>query len=190
MHVWLVTPQAAERAATGGAVSFPKPCRLCREQRAAGKAASQPEIAARQAAPQQLAAAGINGGIAAEVRLLKETNQQRYAAADVVVYCHRPCGQVVFLLVQADGTQHFEEQHAFPGQTVAAQQERDAAFNAAAAAQQLSVARLHHADQEEYGAVLAGALQLLLASSRPFALFSRSYGGAVTLDQPYTIKWH
>lgn len=121
-----------------------------------------------------------------ECRLLKESKTDRYAAADVALHFTTPAGSPGFLLIQADGVQHFEQAHNFPGQRVEDQQQRDAASNAAALRQHLSVARLHHADTQEYDAVLQAALQLVLAGSRPFILFSRSYGLPLSPNLPGT----
>lgn len=131
--------------------------------------------------------------MAVECRLLKEQKQVRYAAADVALYFTTPAGSAGspgLLLIQADGVQHFEQAHSFPGQRVEEQQQRDAGFNAAALQQQLSVARLHYADTEEYDAVIQAALQLVLAGSRPFLLFSRSYGLPLSPNLPGTLTHH
>jgi hypothetical protein len=152
-------------------VSFRLPCEICSGQRKPGVPASGPEVSARRAAQRQVAGAGGNGGIAVEVRLLPESARQRYAAADVVMYYKRADGKLVYLLVQADGSQHFDAGHTFRGQTVEGQQQRDSAFNAAALANNYSVARLHHADTEEYDVVLQAALQLLLTGAQPFVFF-------------------
>jgi hypothetical protein len=186
-HVELTTTQTAQRKYSQQGPSFTPECTICKRQRRAGVAASGPELAARAAAERQLSAAGVKGGIAAEVRLLREKCSERYAPADLVLYFRTPAGSLAYLLVQADGVQHFEAGHAFTGQTVEGQQERDARYNAAALAQKLSVARLHHADYEEFDAVLREALQLLLVGSRPFLIFSRSYGLHLTDNMPGSI---
>ena len=186
-HVELITTQTAQRKYSQQGPNFSPECTICKQQRRAGVAASAPEVAARAAAERQLAAAGVNGGIAVEVRLLREKSSERYAPADLVLYFSTPAGSMAYLLVQADGVQHFEAGHAFTGQTVEGQQERDSRYNAAALAQNYSVARLHHADQEEFDAVLREALQLLLAGSRPFLFFSRTYGLELTANLPGSI---
>lgn len=188
-HVELITTQAAQRKCKQQGASFLPACRVCRLQRKAGVAASVPELAARAAAERQLAAAGGCGGIAVEVRLLRERGSERYAPADLVLYFSNTTSGLAYLLVQADGAQHFEAGHAFPGQTVEAQQERDAGYNAAALAQQFSVARLHYEDTEQYGAVLQAAMQLLLAGSRPFIFFSRAYALPPTANLPGTVRY-
>lgn len=188
-HVQLCTTRTVMNAAKQQPASFRMRCRLCDGRRAADTEASELELAARRAAEQALADVGAMGGAAAEVRLLREARAQRYAAADLLLYCQAASGRLAFLLVQVDGAQHFEQSHAFPGQSVQAQQERDGAFNAAAAAQRLSVARLHHADTEQYGAVLAAALRQLLSGSRPFIAFSPSYRQPLSPGQPCTIQF-
>jgi hypothetical protein len=188
-HVKVMSAGAVikQHRAEGG--SFCLKCDICRVQRKPGVSASGPEVSARRAAQRQVDAAGGNGGIAVEVRLLPESARQRYAAADVVLYYKGAGGKLVYLLVQADGSQHFDTGHAFPGQTVEGQQQRDNAFNAAALASKFSVARLHHADTEEYDAVLQAALQLLLSGAQPFIFFSKSYDKPLTLNQPGTVEF-
>ena len=192
-HVELITTQTAERKFGSRARGSQPECNICAQRRRAGVEASAVEQSARRAAQRQLAAAGLDGscgGIAVECRLLKEKKAERYAAADVVMHFTTLAGRTGFLLIQADGEQHFDQAHCFPGQRVEEQQQRDAAFNAAALQQRFSVARLHYADTEEYDAVLQAALQLVLSGSQPFVMFSRSYGRPLSPNLPATLTHH
>lgn len=58
-----------------------------------------------RAAQRQLAAAGLDGGMVVEARLLAERSTERYAAADLALYLTTPAGSFACPLVQVDGAQ-------------------------------------------------------------------------------------
>ncbi|KAL4457989.1 hypothetical protein ABPG75_012854 [Micractinium tetrahymenae] len=188
-HVQLLTTRAIWNQAVNKPASFRMSCRICEEQRNKGVPASGPELSVRRVAEAQLGRAGLRGGVVAEVRLLAEQHNQRFAAADVLIFAQMSDGELRYLPVQVDGSQHFEEGHTFSGQSLAEQQRRDEAFNAAALAQGYPVLRLHHKDNEEYHSMIAAAIQLLLSDRRPFLYFSRSYGKKINHSDG-SLEWH
>lgn len=177
LHNKFCTTQAMCRLVNGQAADFRPKCQICSPARNSSQEASSIELEARQAV-QKLLAEGTSGmqhpGLAVEVRLLKEQREQRYAAADVLVYCFRQ-GQLVVLLVQVDGSQHFD--NAFTGSSVAEQQAKDEKYNLAVLEQGYHCVRLHYADAEtgQYGSLIEEGLRTALGGSQPFILYSMSY---------------
>lgn len=155
--------------------NFQLECLLCSGTRKFNQPMSDHEEAAREAATAAQRTFPL-AHIMAEVRVLEETKQQRYAAADLIMYMQveGPGGSgLVMLAIMVDGEQHFTV--AFQEQTVAEQQIRDRRFDRAALGQEWQVLRLHHQDWGQYAALIKEAFQKACKSGQPFVTYSSSY---------------
>ena len=174
-HLHYCQPESVWRRWERDRDSFQIECLLCNGTRKFMVPISDHEEAAREAAAAAQHALP-SPHVMAEVRVLGETMQQRYAAADLVMLKQvggKGGGRLAMLAIMVDGEQHFSA--AFQEQSVAAQQIRDRRFDQAALRQGFPVLRLHHRDWGQYTALVTVAFSKACEAERPFVTYSSSY---------------
>lgn len=174
-HLHYCQPESVWRGWERDKDGFQLDCLLCSGTRKFNQPMSDHEEAAHEAAA-AAQCAFPSSHIMAEVRVLGETKQQRYAAADLVMFKQAGGaggGRLAMLAIMVDGEQHFSA--AFQEQSVAAQQIRDRRFDEAALKQGWQLLRLHHRDWGQYNALITKAFKKVCETGQPFIMYSSSY---------------